>query len=342
MVPLCLDDTLITLNIQHRSSSTILSVSNSTNLQELCHQYLSTLTSTTGRIMFKLILKNPPRTLISPGEFDQIPIHQLGLTSNDKQYRVLLLTTELSEVQRSEDISQANLKREQAREAALKNPIKIRDTSSRGRTKPEDQFSFGQVALLPNLPFESRRKELIDRLSNHPSIRSQMIKFKLTVGMLGELHPWIDPQLLGVNQNAGQSIRLRLLTDDLKSVRPFSMVRRVLSHELAHNVYGPHDNNFKEFDSKIHKGMLAYDESAKASTYRLGGELGDHYEPETAELDYHCSTSPTMHGQDRGNHQPSSSQSVQTLGSVVVDRTPNSNPRLAAAEAAIKRAARKK
>jgi hypothetical protein len=97
------------------------------------------------------------------------------------------------------------------------------------------------VALLPNLPFESRRQELADKLATDPSIIKQMIRFKLEVGSLGELHPWLDPQLLGVNQNAGQSIRLRLLTDDLKSVRPFTMVRRVLSHELAHNVFGPHE-----------------------------------------------------------------------------------------------------
>ncbi|OAV92070.1 hypothetical protein PTTG_09524, partial [Puccinia triticina 1-1 BBBD Race 1] len=332
-----LDNILISLSIRHQNSSTALLVSNGTTLHDLCYQRLSTLNplaSPADRIIFKLILKDPPRTLVSPGDCDRKTLHQLGFTSSDVQYPVLLLTTELAEVQRSAEASQANLKREQARQAALKNPAKIRDTTMKNQNNPEDRCRFGQVALLPNLPFESRRKELIEKLSTHPSIRQQMVKFQFTVEHLGELHPWADPQLLGVNQNAGQSIRLRLLTDDLKSVRPFTMVRRVLSHELAHNVFGPHDNKFKELDSKIHKGMLAYDESIKASSHRLGGELGDHYEPETAALDFHCSTSVAIEPQNRAPGQ--------IVGSVASDQAQNLNPRLAAAEAALKRAARKK
>ncbi|EFP85947.2 hypothetical protein PGT21_025188 [Puccinia graminis f. sp. tritici] len=344
--PPSFDNTPITLNIHHQNSSATLLVPSGISIHELCHQHLSTLNtlpSTVDRMIFKLILKSPPRTIVSPGESDHKSLHQLGFNSKDAQYRILLLTTELSEVQRSEQAAQDNLRREQARQAALKNPAKIRNTTPKHRTNPEDRFSFRQVALLPNLPFESRRQELVDKLATDPSILKQMIKFKLEVGSLGELHPWLDPQLLGVNQNAGQSIRLRLLTDDLKSVRPFTMVRRVLSHELAHNVFGPHDNQFKELDSKIHKGMLAYDESVKSSSYRLGGDMGDHYEPETAELDFHCSTSSgTVDGQNPAHGQQSSSQLNQTVGSSVVNQTPNDNPRLAAAEAALKRAARKK
>lgn len=60
-----------------------------------------------------------------------------------------------------------------------------------------------------------------------------------------ELHPHRDPTLLGLNRNAGESIALRLLTDSLEGVRSLNSVRRVLLHELAHIVHGPHELPFK-------------------------------------------------------------------------------------------------
>ncbi|PLW35548.1 hypothetical protein PCASD_14370 [Puccinia coronata f. sp. avenae] len=335
------DDTLITLNIQHQRAHASLLVSSDITLQELCQHHLPTLDSTRGldpgRTLFKLVLKDPPRTLVSPGRFDGDALHELGLGVREAAYPVVLLASAVSEIQKDEAAAQLNLRREEARQAALKKPAKIRDTSSGYYAPtPEDRFRFDRTALLPGLPFQDRRQELLHRLATHPSVRKQMAKFKLAVGLLGELHPWTHPQLLGVNQNAGQSIHLRLLTDDLKSVRPFTMVRRVLSHELAHNVFGPHDNQFKELDSSIHKGMLAYDESVKTSSYRLGGELDAHYEPETADLAGHCSTSPSL------SSQHPNTQVAQTVGAPGLDQARNLNPRLAAAEAAMKRAAPKK
>ena len=72
-----------------------------------------------------------------------------------------------------------------------------------------------------------------------------MQKHKFSVGVLTELAPHEQPHLLGLNVGAGQSIKLRIRTDAYDGFRPYLEVRRVLCHELAHNVWGDHDNNVR-------------------------------------------------------------------------------------------------
>ncbi|CAM9409290.1 unnamed protein product [Laminaria digitata] len=49
---------------------------------------------------------------------------------------------------------------------------------------------------------------------------------------------------MGLNQNHGQKILLRLRTDDLKGFRKVLSIRKVLFHELAHNDISEHDDSF--------------------------------------------------------------------------------------------------
>jgi len=84
---------------------------------------------------------------------------------------------------------------------------------------------------------------LLRRLSSDPAINHVMLTHQLSVGLLTELAPHEHPELLGLNVNAGQAIKLRLRTNQYDGFRSFNEVRRVLCHELAHNVWGEHDNN---------------------------------------------------------------------------------------------------
>lgn len=72
-----------------------------------------------------------------------------------------------------------------------------------------------------------------------------MQKHQFSVGTLTELAPHEQPHLLGLNVNRGQAIKLRLRTDAYDGFRVYSDIRRVLCHELAHNVWGEHDNNVR-------------------------------------------------------------------------------------------------
>lgn len=70
---------------------------------------------------------------------------------------------------------------------------------------------------------------------------------QFSVGLLTELAPHEHPELLGLNENRGEKIKLRLRTDKYDGFRLYSDVRRVLCHELTHNVWGDHDENVSFF-----------------------------------------------------------------------------------------------
>ena len=80
-----------------------------------------------------------------------------------------------------------------------------------------------------------------------------MQNHRFAVGTLTELAPHEQPHLLGLNVNAGEAIKLRLRTNDYEGFRTYKEVRRVLCHELTHNVWGDHNNNV----------CLAYSSSTK-------------------------------------------------------------------------------
>lgn len=58
---------------------------------------------------------------------------------------------------------------------------------------------------------------------------------KWSVGELTELTPF-ERSILGYNRNAGELISIRLRTDDLSGFRHYDSIRKVLLHELTHNV----------------------------------------------------------------------------------------------------------
>jgi len=70
---------------------------------------------------------------------------------------------------------------------------------------------------------------------------------QFTIGLLTELAPHEHPHLLGLNENGGEKIKLRLRTDRYDGMRLYADVRRVLVHELTHCVWGDHDNNVSLF-----------------------------------------------------------------------------------------------
>jgi len=105
------------------------------------------------------------------------------------------------------------------------------------------QYRFHDLKALPHLPNPPEALALLRKLSEDPAVKHVMQKHKFSVGLLTELAPHEHPELLGLNENAGQAIKLRLRTDRYDGFRTYSDVRRVLCHELTHNVWGDHDEN---------------------------------------------------------------------------------------------------
>jgi WLM domain len=106
-----------------------------------------------------------------------------------------------------------------------------------------NSFTFHKLEPLAHLPNPTSALNLLRRLSSDPAINHVMLTHQLSVGLLTELAPHEHPELLGLNVNAGQAIKLRLRTNQYDGFRSYNDIRRVLCHELAHNVWGEHDNN---------------------------------------------------------------------------------------------------
>ncbi|BGP15922.1 hypothetical protein JCM10213_003648 [Rhodosporidiobolus nylandii] len=132
-------------------------------------------------------------------------------------------------------------------------------SSSGGADDPERYRFYDLQPFPPTVPQFEKRKAMLERLSNDAAVKDVMRRHKFAVGVLTELHPLLQPTLLGLNTNAGQKVALRLLTDSLDGCRSYAEVRRVLLHELAHNQFGPHDNNFKELNSLLNKEVANFE-----------------------------------------------------------------------------------
>ena len=166
----------------------------------------------------------------------------------------------------------------------------------RSRTS-SSSYRFGDISTLPVPPGAKPGREaaesLLHKLSTDPSILAIMASHRWSVGRLSEMPP--EGQvgvsascLMGLNKNAGQEILLRLRTDDWQGLRAYNSLIDVLLHELTHNVFGDHDNDFKELNSVLKR---EYREHAAASAGRaLAGDAGAVARPRLEEPDHSASS----------------------------------------------------
>lgn len=136
--------------------------------------------------------------------------------------------------------------------------LQLRSTGSglSGTSSPSVQYRFHDVQPLSHLPNPASALSLLQKLASDPVINHVMQKHRFSVGLLTELAPHEHPGLLGLNENRGMAIKLRLRTDRYDGFRLYSEVRRVLCHELTHNVWGDHDENVRVFFDNQLSGNL--------------------------------------------------------------------------------------
>jgi len=107
-------------------------------------------------------------------------------------------------------------------------------------------------------PGVSAVQRRLKELSEDPGILGVMKKHQFQVGCLSEMPPdgqvGVDSEcVMGLNRNAGQEILLRVRTDDGQGLRPYQSLVPVLLHELTHNVWSDHSNNFKTLCSQLNR-----------------------------------------------------------------------------------------
>ncbi|KAF9454356.1 WLM-domain-containing protein [Macrolepiota fuliginosa MF-IS2] len=260
---------MLFFTVSHRGHAYSLELPASTTLTAL-HAQLEELTSVPPS-MQKLLWKgkkaaNDDTTLQQAGFKDGMKIQMLGSTPD-----------EVSGIKAVED---ERAKRDRImHERTLKPQAKLRSTGSSSSSAL--QYRFHNVAPLLHLPEPDSAQAMLDKLANDPAILHVMQKHKFSVGLLTELAPHEQPGLLGLNENAGQKIKLRIRTNRYDGFRLYSEIRRVLCHELTHNVWGDHDENFKELNSKLNREVTEFERARATGTHYLTSSADPHgiYQP---------------------------------------------------------------
>ncbi|THH17445.1 hypothetical protein EW146_g3366 [Bondarzewia mesenterica] len=216
-----------------------------------------------------------------PSHTDDTTLQEAGFKNG---IRVQLLGATAEEVGGIRKIEDEQRKRERImRERALKGTVKVRSTGLSTFSPLPTQYRFHKLEPLPHLPKPETALSFLERISSDPAVLHVMQAHRFSVGMLTELAPHEQPNLLGLNMNAGQVIKLRIRTDVYDGFRPYLDVRRVLCHELSHNVWGDHDNNFKELNSRLNREVVEFERAAREGAHLLVDGLGG-YQP-TSELE---------------------------------------------------------
>ena len=118
-------------------------------------------------------------------------------------------------------------------------PSLLRGATPRSTATPSARPVFAQLAVHPSASpgdaWHARVLRYLERLASDPAVLHVCRTHGYEVGTLTELLPHEHPHLLGLNENRGQRILLRIRTDAADGTRDYKTTRRVLMHELAHN-----------------------------------------------------------------------------------------------------------
>ncbi|KAJ1962097.1 hypothetical protein GGI12_002852 [Dipsacomyces acuminosporus] len=102
--------------------------------------------------------------------------------------------------------------------------------------------SIGDITFLKREPYTEEALSILHRVS--AQVRPVMQSRGWRVGRLREFYPK-DAQLLGLNINRGEEIRLRLRSPyNPAQFLQYTDILGTMLHELAHIVHGPHDEKF--------------------------------------------------------------------------------------------------
>jgi len=273
------DQDLVSLSLTHHGTSHTFTFSFNATISDLSDEVASTLSIPSSNQKFmvsKLGLLKPP-----------FKDPELAISSiADK--KITLMGSTAAE---ATSISQAS--HEASRYVSrTKQPQKVKayKTHDWKKEQEEAQYSFTTLRPLPYLPNPDRSLKFLQRLKDDAGIKAAMRKHKFTVPLLTEMNPVEHTvsnaegtsRTLGLNRNAGEVIELRLRTDAYDGYRDYKTIRKTLCHELAHNVWGPHDRNFWDLCKQIEKEVEGADwrsggHSVGNDEYYEGGEeVDDH------------------------------------------------------------------
>lgn len=195
----------------------------------------------------------------------EITLKQAGIQSQSKVRVMGSTTAQINAVKNAQEPkAMPGFDHEIQRELRRQIPASATPSPPTGQKYTFHSFESWQGQGIDLYPPPPQALKLLHKLSTDPGICYLMNTYKWNVLKLSEMPPQgkvgISPVcILGVNINKGQEISLRLRTDDLKGFRKYDKIKETLIHELAHMIFGDHDNDFKQFNSKLRKEADAAD-----------------------------------------------------------------------------------
>ncbi|KZV81729.1 WLM-domain-containing protein [Exidia glandulosa HHB12029] len=143
--------------------------------------------------------------------------------------KIMLLGSTRGEMDGLKATENEKHKREAILAARARTPTtKVWSRSSPGKSD-DFKYRFHRIEPLAHLPNADKAEALLKRLAEDPAIQHVMRLHEFSVGVLTELapHEHMEPYLLGLNVNAGQSTRILQyqVTSAHGSVRRYAFVR---------------------------------------------------------------------------------------------------------------------
>lgn len=195
------------------------------------------------------------------------PFKDPGLSIATLSDKITLMGSTTAEVQSVAQTSADAAQRLSRLASRPKQTVKAYKSHDWKKEQEESIYTFATLRPLPYLPNPERSLKFLQRLKDDAGIKAAMRKHKFSVPLLTEMNPVEHTQsnhegtsrTLGLNRNRGEVIELRLRTDAYDGYRDYKTIRKTLCHELAHNVWGPHDRNFWDLCHQIEKEVEAAD-----------------------------------------------------------------------------------
>jgi hypothetical protein len=210
------------------------------------------------------------------------------LLSTLLEKKIVLMGATTAEVTELADVARDRHLRMAQRRAAQAAGRKVTATKHRDVQKIQEEatYTFHTIRPLPYLPDPAKSQRFLERLAADAGIKASMRRHQFRVGLLTEMDPAAhtthESRTLGLNRNRGEVIELRLRTDAGDGYRDYKVIRKTLCHELAHNVWGPHDRNFWNLCRQIEDEVERNDwrRGGRAVGGGVGGAVEEFYNPE--------------------------------------------------------------
>lgn len=218
-----------------------------------------------------------------------VPVRRYGLAADSKLMMIASSAAEVEQIRTARADPLVKGFADEARDEKRRRKRAKQLAQSDWGTDQHAEYKFTRFETLMKYtsptPFDAEK--LLRRFATDPGIVEIMTKRCWQVGTLCEMDPIDDDEqkrrraedpnvdVLGWNQNFGQRIALRIRTDDLKGFRTYNSVINTLLHELAHNVFGPHDQNFWNLYAELKKQYMDFHSFWSQNGKKTGTQMGE-------------------------------------------------------------------